>query len=202
MLSTFDYSWTTKAATQPVGIKRRDDKEKRYGSHMAGWGRALAPARGSRARRRGLRGHQGEESTRLSLSSILPSSSEPSVCQDKQMRRHMLERLLENYWGSFSSRTRWKEVCNPVVFTPPHTVTASSLCIPSLGTGELQKCTNYLKMCDRILLFSSEEGFIMNDALRLHYQMKSVIPALLNSNSLMLIHNDLSHREKNKLMKS
>lgn len=102
--------------------KRRDDKEKRYGSHMAGWGRGARSVWSSRARRRGLRGHQGKESTQLLLSSIRPSSTEPSVCQDKQMRRHMLERLLENYWGSFSSRTRWKKVCNPVVFIPPHTV--------------------------------------------------------------------------------
>lgn len=37
------------------------------------------------------------ERGRLLLSPIQPSSTVPSVCQDKQMRRHMLERLLENY---------------------------------------------------------------------------------------------------------
>lgn len=111
MLSTFDYSCTTKAATQPVGIKEEMIKK----STMAPiWqvGENARCVRSSRARQRGLRGHQGDESTQLLLSSIHPSSTEPSVCQDKQMRRHMLERLLENCWESFSSRTRWKEVCN------------------------------------------------------------------------------------------
>lgn len=115
MLSTFDYSWTTKAATQPVGIKEEMIKK----STMAPiWqvGENVCSARSSRARRQGLRGHQGEESTQLSLSSNHPSSTEPSVCQDKQMRRHMLERLLENYWESFSSQARWKDLCNPMVF--------------------------------------------------------------------------------------
>lgn len=201
MLSTFDYSWTTKAATRRVGIKEEMIKK----SAMAPiWqvGESARSVWSSRARQRGLRGHQGKESTQLLLSSIRPSSTEPSVCQDKQMRRHMLERLLENYWESFSCRTRWKDVCNPVVFMLLHTVTASFLYIPLLGIDELQKCINYLQMCDRSLLFSNREGFIVNNALKLHYQMKSVILALLNSSSLTLIHNDLSHREKNKLMKS
>lgn len=48
----------------------------------------------------------------LLLFSILPSSTVPSVCQDKQMRRHMLERLLEDYWKTFSIWARWKEACN------------------------------------------------------------------------------------------
>lgn len=76
MLSTFDYSWTTKAATQPVGIKkekkekRRDDKEKRYGSHMAGWGeRSL----GARAAEPG-----GGACEAISERSRLNSSSPPS----------------------------------------------------------------------------------------------------------------------------
>lgn len=42
MLSTFDYSWTTKASDTTSRHKRRDDKEKHYGSHMAGLGRTLA----------------------------------------------------------------------------------------------------------------------------------------------------------------
>lgn len=54
---------------------------------------AAGPVRPSRERRRPPRP---------------PSLSETSVCQDKQMRRHMLERLLENYWESFSGRSRWK----------------------------------------------------------------------------------------------
>lgn len=179
MLSTFDYSWTTKAATQPVGIKRRDDKEKRYGSHMAGWGerarsvwKQAEPGSGAceaiRERRR---------LDSLTLSSIRSSSSQPSVCQDKQMRRHMLERLLENYWESFSSRTRWKAVCNPVVFMLLHTVTVFFLYIPFLGMDELEKYINYHKMCHRILLFFKcihilyNAAFIMNNAL--HYQMKA-----------------------------
>lgn len=128
MLSTFDYSWTTKAATQPVGIKKKKKKEKKEEmikksamapiwqvgeSARSVWeqpSQAAGPARPS---------GKGVDST-LPLLHPAPSSTEPSVCQDKQMRRHMLERLLENYWGSFRSRTRWKEVRNPVL----HTVTA------------------------------------------------------------------------------
>lgn len=155
MLSTFDYSWTTKAATQPVSIKRRDDKEKRYGSHMAGWGENVRSVWSSRARQRGLRGHQGRESTQLLLSSIQPSFTVPSVCRDKQMRRHMLERLLENYWESFSSRNRWKKVCNTVVFMLLHTVAVAFLGLDSLlGTNMLQKHIIYLNMRNKSLHFT------------------------------------------------
>lgn len=152
MLSTFDYSWTTKAATQPVGIKEEMIKK----SAMAPIWQVGGSARSvwsSRARQRGLQGHQGKESTQLLLSSIRPSSTEPSVCQDKQMRRHMLERLLENYWESFSRQTRWKEVCNPVVLMLLDTVTVSFLYIPLLGMDEWHKCINCPKMCDGILFF-------------------------------------------------
>lgn len=143
MLSTFDYSCTTKAATQPVGIKEEMIKK----SAMAPiWqvGENTRCVRSSRARQRGLWGHQGDESTQLSLSSIHPSSTEPSVCQDKQMRRHMLERLLENCWESFSSRTRWKEVCNSMVFVLLHTVNVSS-------RHTMEECIIYFQLCNRVL---------------------------------------------------
>lgn len=200
MLSTFDYSWTTKAATQPVGIKEEMIKK----SAMAPiWqvGESARSVRGSRARQRGLRGHQGEEPTQLLHSSIHPSSTEPSVCQDKQMRRHMLERLLENYWESFSSRTRWKEVCNP------GGIHAAAYCNPVIllhtfiergWVADVHQLPSNVRR--RSIL--NKEGFIMKNALKLHYGMKSVVLALLNSNSLMLIHNDLSRWEKNKLLKS
>lgn len=152
MLSTFDYSRTTKAATQPVGIKEEMIKK----SAMAPiWqvGESARSVWSSWARQRGLRGHQGKESTQLLLSSIHPSSTVPSVCQDKQMRRHMLERLLENYWESFSSRTRWKQVCNPVVFMLLHTVKVSFFYIQFLSVNEPHKSTYYLKMCNGILQF-------------------------------------------------
>lgn len=144
MLSTFDYSWTTKAATQPVDIKEEMIKK----SAMAPiWqvGENVCSTRSNRARRQGLWGHQGEESTHLSLSSNNPSSTEPSVCQDKQMRRHMLERLLENYWESFSSQARWKELCNPMVFMLLHTVN-----MPVRDYWQwvgFQECTIYHTMC-------------------------------------------------------
>ncbi len=144
MLSTFDYSRTTKAATQPVGIKEEMIKK----SAMAPiWqvGESARSVWSSWARQRGLRGHQGKESTQLSLSSIHPSSTVPSVCQDKQMRRHMLERLLENYWESFSSPTRWKEVCIPVVFMLLHTVTVPLLYMLLLSLDELRSASTILE---------------------------------------------------------
>ena len=128
MLSTFDYSWTTKAATQPVGIKEKKKKKEKEEmikkSAMAPIWQVGESARSARRQPSQAAGParpsgKGVDST-LPLLHPAPSSTEPSVCQDKQMRRHMLERLLENYWGSFRSRTRWKEVRNPVL----HTVTA------------------------------------------------------------------------------
>ena len=167
-------------------------------------GESARAARGSRARQPGLRGHQGEESTQLLLCSIRPSSTAPSVCQDKQMRRHMLERLLENYWKSFSMRARWKEARNTIVFTLLLTVTVCFLNVYLYWTWMGCRSASITLKCVmgffRFSIIIHPHTWLM--LLKLHYQMRSVILGLLNSNCRALIHNDLSHWEKNKLMKS
>lgn len=85
-----------------------------------------------------------------------------------------------------------KEVCNLVVFTLLHTVAVCFLYVPLLSCRSASvtlKCVEGF-FC---LFFKQKTFFTVKTlTLRLHYQMKSVIPALLNSNGLMLIHNDLS----------
>lgn len=119
-------------------------KKSGYGSHMAGLEERSLCVEAAEPSNGACEAIRGKESTQLSLSSSSPSSTEPSVCQDKQMRRHMLERLLEYYWESFCSWSRWKEICNHVVFIPLHTVIVSYFLfsLPLLGFKESQECIN------------------------------------------------------------
>lgn len=124
-----------------------------------------------------------EASTPLFLSSIRPPHSpEPSVCQDKQTRRHMLERLLENYWKSFSICARWKEARKPLL-----TVTES---FRIAGVRSIA-----FKMRSEISKIHPHTWLIRS---KLHYQTGSVIPGLLNSGRRTYAHThwSVSLREK------
>lgn len=97
----------------------------------------------------------------------------------------------------------------PMVVMLLHTVSAPLYYVLLWVMEKFQECIIRLNMCDGVLplwisiiAIRKKEERKKTHTLKVHYQMKSVVLALLNLNSLMLIHNDPSCREKNKLMKA
>lgn len=134
--------------------KRRDDKEKRYGSHMAGWGeRSLCVKQPSQAARPVRPSGKGVDSSSPPFSPHLLRQVFAKISRWGNICLRGLWRTIE---GVFAVEPDEKEVCNPVVFLLPHTVNMSCLYIPLLSG------ISHLIMCARIRTVLSREMHFNN----------------------------------------
>lgn len=146
---------------QPVGIKEEMIKKSTMAPIWQVLGRALARSvRSSRARRRGLRGHQGK-GVDCAPPSFLPH---PLIYRSKCFAKI-------SRWGDICLRGFWRTIERVLVVEPDESRSAPPY------TVTLLCCDWHKRGCSRTALLWVML-FIINAA-----QMKSVILGLLNSNS-------------------